>query len=142
MFRILNFFRNKKLPVWEFAIIALFVCCFLLPNHFGVSIVPFVGLAVLYCLWICKQDRKLRYTILLFLALGFLISFLYLLLTDTQSITMTSNMEIKRIVSKFQQYVWMFFPLLLGHELINRGNSEQKFIMNLYCFKVSLRKSR
>ena len=131
MYRILNFFRNKRLPFWEFAVMAVFVCCFLLPNHFGVSIVPFVGLAVLYCFWICRQDRKLKYTIHLFLALSFLIAFLYLFLTDTQSISTSSNLEIKRIVSKFQQYVWMFFPLLLGHELIRRGNSEQKFIMGL-----------
>ena len=102
----------------------------------GIPIVLFVGSAVLYSLFIAFKYEKLRKEIFTYLILCLLISVLFYLLTDSQTVSISSNYGIKRIVSKLQQFLWMFFPLLLGFVFVKRSNKGQKIVMGILLIVI------
>ena len=109
--------KDKRLNFsWiEFAIIAFFSACYMLPS-FEKSF-PFLillGAKILYMFFVGMVQPKNSVYVLLSFVIFVFIGVIYALLTDTSTISASvSNYEFKSAFSKFNQYFNMFFPAFI-----------------------------
>ena len=119
--------NNKGLPFLEFIFIIGMMGLYLnddLYRQFSL-IAPFIMLG--YIIYFLFQEPNLRASVASFILLIFLLTLFYLLLNDSSSIGNVENREIKRFYSKFSQYLFMFFPLLLFYRTIHNVSKKQLY---------------
>lgn len=120
--------NNNGLPLIELGAILFFAAYYLLPvvgNMFSEIMVVFLGLA--YMTYILLIDIKESKFIFAFVLLAVYISLMYFLLTETSTINANvTNYGVKRFMSKFFQYFFMFFPSVLTLRFIANANNKQK----------------
>lgn len=124
-------FTNRSgLPIQEF--VFFLIACLFYSNYFVQStysypmIVAFTGYVV-YCIAKVKEYRK---HIIWFMVMLLLFSILYLLLTDTSSISIyASNRTVKRFVSKYSQYLLVFFPVLMFYRTVTSATRRQVYLL-------------
>lgn len=134
--------RHSQLSWIEVCFIILLSAYYVLPSiawTFNPMIV-FGGIFV-YMVSIISIDKKLTPCFFTLLALCTYLSFLFLILTDTNVISASvENYSLKRFYNKFSQLflmLFMVFPLL---RVLRKGNTKQKRIITivafLLCFQV------
>lgn len=124
-------YNNRTgLPLWE--LVFMIIACLYYSNYFVQSsyaypiIAGFTGY-VAYCYVKIPEYRK---KIFWFMLLLLLFSFLYLVLTDTSSININvSNRNVKRLFSKYSQYLLMFFPLLMLYRTATHATLKQIYLL-------------
>ena len=95
-------------------------------------------LTTAYALYFGIKDAKLR-KIAWGVVIGVsILSLMYLFLTDTQSVGDVSNRELKRFFSKYGQYMFMFFPVLMFYRTILFATKRQIMIILLVILTNSL----
>ena len=129
---------KNRLPWWEFLLMGYFAAYFLTPFHMDLSILPFLALASLYVSYVFIFNANSRKDIIVYITTIVFISVLYYLLTDTKSVQSESYIGLKRILSKVQQFTWMFFPLLLSQEFIRRGSKKQFYAIGVLIVSIIL----
>ncbi|MBO5339806.1 MAG: hypothetical protein J6A62_02265 [Oscillospiraceae bacterium] len=119
-------FSKKELPFWELILIAYLFCPYLLPSvSLGTTLV--LGLLVLYCGYLALQNRYMLKFVSGVLLLITVLALAYALLTDTATISENvSNRDLKRFVSKFYQYLTLYFPAILFVRVERAATEEQK----------------
>lgn len=123
--------KKTKLSDLEFLFFIFVIAYYVLPVV-GANI-PFIlvlGVCTVYAafLWLLKK-REGNYTLFLIVAaLG--ISFLFLILTDSATISPTvSNYYVKRILSKFNQVFMTFFPAVIFFRVRRLASEKQKKLL-------------
>lgn len=123
--------KKTKLSDLEFLFFIFVIAYYVLPA-IGASI-PFVlslGVCVGYAafLWLLKKREGNYALFLIVAALG--VSFLYLMLTDSATISQTaSNYLLKRILSKFNQVFMTFFPAIVFLRVKRFASEKQKKLL-------------
>ncbi len=107
------------------------------------SIAPFI--ALIYVLFCFVAESKYRKLIAKFLFIVVLLTALYMLLTDSESIGNVANRGLKRFYAKFSQYLLAFFPIFLFYRTNKLATLKQKYLIivimllnALMLIKVSL----
>ena len=114
------------LPLLEFLFVI--VACLYYSNYIVQSVYTYPMVAgftgyVVYCYYKVKEYRK---HIIIFMLMLIIFSSLYLLLTDTSSIgASVSNRALKRLFSKYYQFLSMFFPLFMFYRVATRASKFQ-----------------
>ncbi len=123
--------KSSNMYFLEFALIVFFFFYYLLPAFNALiefTMVLFLGIG--YLAYIFIRESFWRTQIIVFLCIVFGISVLFLLLTDTASITAgVSNMGLKRIFSKAFQFFTMFFPVCLCVRIYTKASEKQKKVL-------------
>ena len=118
---------KSKLPLWEVLLLIFFAFYYLLPAV--TEAVPFMvalAVAVVYLLLLFIKGDASRLAVPLFLTGVAWISLLFLLLTDTQSISQSvENYTVKVYFSKINQMLFSFFPIFMLHRLVTGANKTQ-----------------
>lgn len=126
-----KFLKNKYgLPSLEFAFIilaCLYYSNFIVQSGFTYPMIVASTSYVVYCFYKIPEYRK---HIFWFMMMLILFSFLYLILTDTSSISVyASNRSIKRLVSKYSQFLLMFFPILMFYRTATTATRRQVYFL-------------
>ena len=122
--------RKSSLSILEFAFILL--ACIYYSNHevqheYGFAMTIASTSYVIFCY---VKEPRFRKKILAFLLMLILFSVLYLLLTDSLSIsTYVTNRDFKRFFSKYSQYILMFMPLFMFYRTATRASLKQMYII-------------
>ena len=130
-------FNNKRtgLPLLEFFFIilaCLYYSNYMVQSSYAYPMAAAFTFYVLYCYVKVKEYRK---QILLFMLMLVLFSLLYLLLTDTVSINSSvSNRVAKRLFSKYNQFMLMFFPLFMLYRVATKATKFQTYIFIAVVF--------
>jgi len=116
--------KNKKIGGMEMLVdllfIAFFSASYILPSFSFNFMIP-MALALAYRAYIGIGDRRIGAHIVLCLLMVLLLALMYSILTDTKTISSNvDNIELKQYLSKANQYLMMFFPMLLSHRIITR----------------------
>ncbi len=132
--------EKKKISSFEMTIdllfIAFFTAHFLLPSFYFNFIIP-MGIALVYCFYLGTGDTRLGKKILLMLGAAAFLALMYTLLTTTKTISSNvGNVELKQFFSKFNQYLMMYFPLLLSYRIITTYPRKTKGLILLFISAV------
>ena len=106
--------RKRGLPLLEF--IFIFVACLFYSNYVVQAMYAFQMTIALpgYVVYFAFKEREYRNQALIFLLMLVLFSVLYLLLTDTLTISeYASNRNLKRFFSKYSQFMLLFAPVFM-----------------------------
>lgn len=122
---------NQSIPYIEYMVMVLFIFYFILPAF--QSLFPFQNFVlceILYAGYLAYKVPDLRGYIKMLTFIALLISVLYFLMTDTQTISVEAgNIGLKRIFSKFYQFYSMFYPSLLFFRLNKEGSVRQRWLL-------------
>ena len=121
---------RRGLPIIEFVFIlaaCLFYSNYLIQSTYQTQmVVAFTGYVV-YCF---IKEPSFRKPILIFMLMLVVFSFLYLILTDTSSISIyVQNRTAKRLFSKFSQYLLIFIPLFMFYRTATLATRKQVILM-------------
>ncbi|MBR2335325.1 MAG: hypothetical protein IKA62_03770 [Clostridia bacterium] len=98
--------------------IVFFAAHYLLPSFYMVFYIP-MAVALVYCLYMSIRGYRVGIHLVWLLAVVLCLAVVYTVLTDTKTISAdVDNGEFKQFFSKFNQYLMMYFPLLLSFRLI------------------------
>lgn len=120
--------------------LSLLEMCFIIFGLFPIYLLPSVsigstvvlGILLLYSLYLAAFDKTFLPLLFKVVFLVFLIAFFYTLLTDTQSISLSSsNFKLKQFISKFYQYFTLYFPAILLVRVNKRASASQKKVLVL-----------
>lgn len=130
-----NSLKKKKIPWIEIAFIMLYSVYYILPAasdmvHF---IVP-IMIAFLYFGYLFFRDTHITPRIVLYVVIICLIALIYILLTDT--ITISEPIKLKEFLSKFNQYFYMCLPILFLFRVVRRAGSLQKKSILVFCLGI------
>lgn len=130
-----NSLMKKKIPWIEIAFIMLYSVYYILPAasdmvHF---IVP-IMIAFLYFGYLFFRDTHITPKIVLYVVIICLIALIYILLTDT--ITISEPIKLKEFLSKFNQYFCMCLPILFLFRVVWRAGSLQKKSILVFCLGI------
>lgn len=121
--------NDKKLAKPEFAFIILLFAIYLLPNV-SVGSTTLMGILVVYSVYIFFFDRDIYDVVVVTLLLISVLALAYAMLTDANSISQTvSNRTLKRFISKFYQYICLYFPAILFVHVNRKASSKQKKVL-------------
>ena len=133
--------ENRKMNFLEYFVILFFAAYYLLPAvsaRVTYMIPLFLGIGYLAILFL--YEPKWRTTIVVFLFLVTMISFLFFFLTETSTISASvSNYNLKRITSKMYQYFMMFFPAYMFARVYTTASYKQRrflFAVILLMFAI------
>lgn len=120
--------RKKGLSRCEFLVILGFLVFYLLPSvNASVPSVAGIGITVSYALYIASRGVRAGRIILKYMALIAFIAGCYFVLTQTSSISASvSYYHLKRFLSKFNQNLLLFFPMLLCYRVVFKASPRQK----------------
>ena len=127
---------ESRMSIVELGLIAFFACYYLLPSFsLDVNFVAFLFVSSLYVLLISNEDIRLAKSVLIIVAASAVISLLYIVLTETVSISANaSNLFLKRFLSKYNQNFSFFFPLFISERVVrNASYKQKKFLTLLFC---------
>ena len=117
---------KDSMSIIEIGIIAFLFVAYLLPA-FSLGTVAFLAIILVYCAYLILMDKKLAPIVLKSLALIVFLALLYTLMTDTSAIAQNvSNRTLKRFMSKFYQYIVLYFPAILFLRVNKRADRSQK----------------
>ncbi|MBQ2815065.1 MAG: hypothetical protein IJE65_00125 [Clostridia bacterium] len=126
--------EKKGMGPFEILLIAFFTAYSILPS-FGASF-PFVVVLMVtlgYCLCIALFERKASSMVSRFLIMITVLVLAYVFTCNTYTIASSaSNRELKIFISKMNNYLMMFFPLLMFYRLKEHaGERNKKFLLYL-----------
>ena len=117
---------KDSMSIIEIAIIVFLFAAYLFPA-FSIGATAFIAIILMYCAYLVIVDKKLAPIVLKSLVLIVIIAVFYMLLTDTSSIAQNvSNRTLKRFMSKFYQYLTLYFPALLFLRVKKKADKRQK----------------
>ena len=121
--------KKNKLATLEFVFIILLFAIYLLPNvSIGSTIL--MGILVVYSVYIFFFDRGMYDMVVTMLLLIAMLAVAYAMLTDANSIAQTvSNRTLKRFISKFYQYICLYFPAILFVHVNRKASLKQKRLL-------------
>ncbi len=126
----MNNIRRHKMHFAELIIMIFFSAYFIMPKmHVVVPFLAFLLIALIYTIVNSYIDPKVRRYILIYIVLFALYSLLYLLLTETKTITSNELYGLKRFFSKFYQVYCTFFPILLYYRIWKKTNKQQQLLL-------------
>lgn len=129
--------NESKINKWELYFLIALITYFVLPVV--QSYVPFgIGTFIVsvYVLYLARREKGLSNVLYKLLFFSLFISLIYLLLTDTSSIgANVSGRTVKRILSKYDQVLNLFFPAFIGCRVALRASKKQKIAL-LFSFFV------
>lgn len=113
--------RNNRILTIDTIFLVFFTIYYILPS-FSAKISFLFPLALIFIyisIDAMRNDMKLSTVIVRYLIIITLISFLYMVLTDANSIANdVSNRDLKRFLSKYYQMIMMFFPLFFLKRIV------------------------
>ncbi len=128
---------ETKMSLPELAVIIFLACYYLLPSFsVGINFVVPLFVVLLYMACISNNEPKTAKAFALLVFCSIVISVLYLVLTNTSSISATaSNLALKRLLSKFNQNIMFFSPVFISERIIKKATHKQKkYITLFFCF--------
>lgn len=124
----LTLLSRKKLPFWEILLIIYLFVAYLVPS-FSLGSTTLLLLLLVYCAYIVFIDSEMFTSVAIPLLLIFALAAAYALLTDASSIAENvSNRELKRFISKFYQYLTIYFPAILFIRINRIATKKQKIL--------------
>jgi hypothetical protein len=123
-------YKIKISEISEFLLIAFMLYYYLLPSAYN-KVSPWLVLGIIIAYSLCiliQSNKKVQAQITLILLLILFISFLYISLTKSES----GLSIVERLISKFNQWVKMFFPLLLYYRFIKNENKVLKSFLLIF----------
>lgn len=129
--------RNNQILTIDMIFIVFFAIYYILPSFSGkiTFLFPLALIFIYISIGTMRNDMKLSTVIARYLIIIALISFLYMILTDANSIAAdVSSRGIKRFFSKYYQMAMMFFPLLFLKQIIDFSSYRVKKVVLVFSY--------
>ena len=130
--------EKKGMGLFEILLIAFFTAYFILPS-FGARVpFMFVLMAALgYCLCIALFERKASPKVSRFLTMISVLVLVYVFTCETRTVALSaSNRELKIFISKMNQYLMMFFPLLMFYRIKEHAGERNKRLLLFFSYAL------
>lgn len=120
---------KQKMPLLEFLFAVCLFALYLLPSV-SIGSTTFLMVLLVYCVYMAVANSNMLSLVAVFLLLIAALAMFYSLLTDTSSIAQgVANREYKQFISKFYQYLSLYFPALLFIRISKSATDKQKKIL-------------
>ena len=121
--------KERKISMPELVLIICLFALYLLPSV-SIGSTTVLMLLLMFCVYLMAVDKEVFPVVLGSLALITLLAVAYTFLTDASSIAQdVSGRDMKRFISKFYQYLALYFPAILFIRISKSASRKQKKIL-------------
>lgn len=121
----------------EFLLICFLTYYYLIPvASESISYLFILGIEIVYSIYIFRRsDRNMKNAFLIYVILIFAVTFCYYFFTITKSVNINvENYDAKRFLSKFNQLITFFAPILFFYRINRIGTLKQKKLLVIFSF--------